>query len=124
MTVKANKPSPAEGINGGWLVSVVAAQSVAVLGAQLSSGFAASHVLFYCLIMWRGGKALISGSFRWSFTVLRSSRSTGLIWRRPYGINTGAVAISTLAGTMLIAVAPHCAVLTQLLPFLKGSRCW
>ena len=29
----------AEGINGGWLVAVVAAQSVRVLGAQLAAGF-------------------------------------------------------------------------------------
>ena len=39
LTVKADKPALAEGINGGWLVSVVAAQSVAVLGAQLAPGF-------------------------------------------------------------------------------------
>src|SRR5687768_776984 len=39
ITVKSVKPALAEGINGGWLVAVVAAQSVCVLGAQLSAGF-------------------------------------------------------------------------------------
>src|SRR5207249_6372592 len=32
LTVKEQKPSLADGINGGWLVSVVAAQSISVLG--------------------------------------------------------------------------------------------
>jgi tellurite resistance protein TehA-like permease len=32
----------------------------------------------------------------------------------------GAVAISTLAGTLLIAAAAHCPLLIELLPFLKG----
>src|SRR5439155_13479014 len=54
LTVKQTKPGLAEGINGGWLLPVVAAQSVAVLGAQLSSGFGAkeAHVLLFCLLVW------------------------------------------------------------------------
>ena len=39
-------PGLADGINGGWLLPVVAAQSVAVLGAQLSSGFGANQAAF------------------------------------------------------------------------------
>jgi tellurite resistance protein TehA-like permease len=35
LTVKTEKPALADGINGGWLISVVAAQEVGVLGAQL-----------------------------------------------------------------------------------------
>src|SRR4051812_40423619 len=60
ITIKAVKPTLAEGINGGWLVSVVAAQSVPALGAQLASGFAAyaPHVLFFSLVMWLGGGML------------------------------------------------------------------
>jgi tellurite resistance protein TehA-like permease len=38
----------------------------------------------------------------------------------PYWINMGAVAISTLAGTMLLAAAPRSALLRELIPFLKG----
>jgi tellurite resistance protein TehA-like permease len=37
LTVKASKPALAQGINGGWLLPVVAAQSVSVLGTQRSS---------------------------------------------------------------------------------------
>ena len=36
LTVKENKPALAEGINGGWLVAVVATQAVSVLGARLA----------------------------------------------------------------------------------------
>ncbi len=122
LTVKAMKPSLAEGINGGWLVAVVAAQSVCVLGAQLAGGFdtGRAQVLLFCLAMWLGGGMLyiwiISLIFyRYTFFALSPSDLAP-----PYWINMGAVAISTLAGTMLIAAAPHSPVLQGLLPFLKG----
>jgi tellurite resistance protein TehA-like permease len=38
----------------------------------------------------------------------------------PYWINMGAMAISTLAGSLLILNAPHAPYLASLLPFLKG----
>jgi tellurite resistance protein TehA-like permease len=123
LTVKDTKPGLAEGINGGWLVLVVAAQSVAVLGAQLSGGFAAPHqpgVLLFCLTIWLGGGMLyiwiISLIFyRYTFFVLSPSDLAP-----PYWINMGAVAISTLAGTMLLAAAPHSPLLSELIPFIKG----
>jgi tellurite resistance protein TehA-like permease len=122
LTVKQAKPSLADGINGGWLVSVVAAQSVAVLGAQLSGGFTnyGPHVLVFSVIMWLGGGMLyiwiISLIFyRYTFFTL----SPGDL-APPYWINMGAVAISTLAGAMLIAAAPRSPLLAQLLPFVRG----
>ena len=123
LTVKATKPTLAEGINGGWLVAVVAAQSIAVLGAQLSAGFGAAArpgVLFFCLAMWLGGGMLyiwiISLIFyRYTFFTLSPSDLSP-----PYWINMGAVAISTLAGTMLIANRDGSALLSEMLPFIKG----
>ena len=122
ITVKSIKPTLAEGIHGGWLVAVVAAQSVAVLGAQLANHFAPyeRHVLLFCLAMWLGGGMLyiwiISLIFyRYTFFTLSPADLAP-----PYWINMGAVAISTLAGTMLIAAAPHSTLLASLLPFLKG----
>lgn len=122
LTVKAEKPALAAGINGGWLVAVVAAQSVAVLGAQLSPGFgdAAPKALFFCLAMWLGGGMLyiwiISLIFyRYTFFAMQPSDLAP-----PYWVNMGAVAISTLAGTMLIAAAPHSDVVRELMPFVKG----
>jgi tellurite resistance protein TehA-like permease len=122
LTVKSDKPSLAEGINGGWLVSVVAAQSVSVLGAQLAPGFEsrAPLVLFVCLAMWLGGGMLyvwiISLIFyRYTFFALQPSDLAP-----PYWINMGAVAISTLAGSLLVLAAPHSSLMGDLLPFVKG----
>ncbi len=122
LTVKAAKPSLANGINGGWLVSVVAAQSVAVLGTQLAAGFATRTpiVLFFCLVMWLGGGMLyvwiISLIFyRYTFFEMQPSDLAP-----PYWINMGAVAISTLAGSLLALEAPRSAVVRDVLPFVKG----
>ncbi|MGE0872594.1 MAG: tellurite resistance/C4-dicarboxylate transporter family protein [Kofleriaceae bacterium] len=122
LTVKADKPSLAEGINGGWLISVVAAQSVAVLGAQLAPqlGAHAPHALVFALAMWLGGGMLylwiISLIFyRYTFFTMSPSDLAP-----PYWINMGAAAITTLAGAMLVAAAPHSPVLDQILPFVRG----
>lgn len=122
LTVKRAKPPLAEGINGGWLLPVVAAQSVSVLGTQLAAGFGASEdrVLFFCLAMWLGGGMLyiwiISLIFyRYTFFLLSPSDLGP-----PYWINMGAVAISTLAGALLILAAPASPLLGSLLPFMKG----
>jgi tellurite resistance protein TehA-like permease len=122
LTVKAEKPSLADGINGGWLISVVAAQSVAVLGAQLAPSFGdhAPVALMFSLAMWLGGGMLylwiISLIFyRYMFFTLNPSDLAP-----PYWINMGAVAISTLAGTLLVAAAPHSPAIEQILPFVRG----
>jgi tellurite resistance protein TehA-like permease len=122
LTVKAEKPPLAEGINGGWLVAVVAPQSIAVLGAQLAPGFGghAEDVLLFSLTMWLGGGMLyiwiISLIFyRYTFFTLQPSDLAP-----PYWINMGAVAISTLAGSLLVLAAPESPLLSGMLPFIKG----
>jgi tellurite resistance protein TehA-like permease len=122
LTVKAEKPPLAEGINGGWLVGVVAAQAVSVLGSQLAEGFgpSAPHVLLFCLGMWLGGGMLyiwiISLIFyRYTFFPMKPSDLAP-----PYWINMGAVAISTLAGASLVAASSHSPVVMDILPFVKG----
>jgi tellurite resistance protein TehA-like permease len=123
LTVKSTKPSLAEGINGGWLLPVVAAQSVAVLGAQLSGGFSIARqpdVLLFCLIIWLGAGMLyiwiISLIFyRYTFFILSPSDLAP-----PYWINMGAVAISTLAGATLMLDAPRAPLLRGMVPFLEG----
>ena len=122
LTVKTVKPALAEGINGGWLVAVVAPQSVVVLGAQLAPGFggSATHVLLFCLTMWLGAGMLyiwIISLIFYRYTFFPMSPSD---LAPPYWINMGAVAISTLAGSLLVAAAPHSPLLTELLPFVKG----
>jgi tellurite resistance protein TehA-like permease len=122
ITVKSEKPAFVDGINGGWLVSVVAAQSVSVLGSQLAPGFGehAGAVLLFTLVTWLGGCMLylwiISLIFyRYTFFVMSPSDLAP-----PYWINMGAAAISTLAGCMLVLAAPHSAVIGQTLPFVRG----
>ncbi len=121
-TVKSVKPTLAEGINGGWLLAVVAAQSVSVLGAQLAPGFGARapHALLFCLVTWLGAAmlyvmilALIF--YRYAFFALEPSELAP-----PYWINMGAAAISALAGATLVTAAPHSPVIEQVLPFVRG----
>jgi tellurite resistance protein TehA-like permease len=122
LTVKEEKPSLADGIHGGWLVAVVAAQSVSVLGSQLAPGFdsRSATVLFFSLAMWLGGGMLyiwiISLIFyRYTFFTMHPADLSPLYW-----INMGAVAISTLAGSLLVLAAPNSPVLRDVLPFVKG----
>lgn len=122
ITVKQEKPAFVDGINGGWLVSVVAAQSVSLLGSQLAPGFGehAGAVLLFALVTWLGGCMLyvwiISLIFyRYTFFVMSPNDLAP-----PYWINMGAAAISTLAGCMLVLTAPHSTVLGQTLPFIRG----
>lgn len=120
--VKETKPSLPDGIHGGWLVSVVAAQAVSLLGSMLAEGFGPfqEQVLFFALAMWLGGGMLyiwiISLIFyRYSFFPMSPADLAP-----PYWVNMGAMAISTLAGASLIAVASGSQLLGQLTPFLKG----
>ncbi len=122
LTIKPTKPPLAEGINGGWLLAVVAAQAVATLGAQLAPRLAphAPPLLFFSLAMWLGGGMLylwIIGLIFYRYTFFPLSPSD---LAPPYWINMGAAAISTLAGTALIAAAPASPVLAQTLPFVRG----
>jgi tellurite resistance protein TehA-like permease len=123
LTIKGEKPALSAGINGGWLLSVVATQSVAVLGTLLVpsvAGEAREGIAFFCLAMWLGGGMLyvwiISLIFyRYTFFPMQPSDLAP-----PYWVNMGAVAISTLAGSLLVLAAPHSAVITGVLPFVKG----
>lgn len=122
LTVKSEKPALAEGINGGWLVVVVASHSVAALGAQLAPSFHefAPSALLFSLAMWLGGSMLyiwiISLIFyRYTFFTLSPNDLAP-----PYWINMGAAAIATLAGTLLVSATPHSPVLQQVLPFVRG----
>ena len=77
-------------------------------------------MLFFCLAMWLGGGMLyvwiISLIFyRYTFFTLSPSDLAP-----PYWINMGAVAISTLAGTMLVAAAPRSPLLARAAAVREG----
>jgi len=122
LTVKQHKPSLAEGISGGWLVAVVATESISNLGGLLSPRFEAQRelLLFFSLTFWLCGGMLyiwmISLIF-YRYTFFDFSPSDLM---PPYWINMGAMAISALAGTTLVASAPGSPLLTRMEPFLRG----
>lgn len=122
LIVQKQKPSLEEGINGGWLVAVVATQSICVLGCAVKpqifgiSDFSALMLLSFWLF---GGMLyiwLISLIvYRYMFFKFEPS---DLI--PPYWINMGAMAITTLAGSELIRVFGDFPTISGMLPFMKG----
>lgn len=122
VVVREEKPSLETGINGAWLIAIVATQSVSILGTQLAPGFGEARqvALFFTLCMYLLGAMLyltIITLIFYRFTFL-SMTSAGLT--PPYWINMGAVAITTLAGSTLILNAAALPLLAELMPFLKG----
>jgi len=122
-TVKQQKPSLQKGISGAWLLAVVATQSIAVLAALL-----AAHVQqpirlemnFLALSMWLWGGMLYIWMmslifYRYTFFPFSPGDLSP-----PYWINMGAMAISTLAGSLLILNSGDAPFLLSLLPFIKG----
>lgn len=123
LTVKTEKPTLEEGLNGGWLLFVVATQSISVLGGLLSSHpVPGAHlILLISFLIWLFGGMLylwiISLIFyRYMFFQLRPGDLSP-----PYWINMGAMAISTLAGCILIDQAPAADFLLRMRPFLEGT---
>ena len=122
-TVKESKPTLEQGISGAWLLAVVATQSIAVLATILAARVAQPYRIelnFLALSMWLWGGMLYIWMmslifYRYTFFRLAPSDLSP-----PYWINMGAMAISTLAGTRLIANTPDAPFLASLLPFLKG----
>ncbi len=121
-TVEGEKPSLPEGISGGWLVAVVATESIALLGGLLAPGFGDHRriVLFASLTFWLYGGMLYIWLialvfYRFTFFALSPSELV-----EPYWINMGAMAISALAGTTLVANAAGSPLLASLEPFLRG----
>jgi len=122
VTVRENKPSIESGLNGAWLLAVVATQAISVLGTLLANQWEGYRepLLFFTLSMFLVGcmlyVLLITLIFyRFTFVNVTSATLTP-----PYWINMGAVAITTLAGARLILAAPGWSFLREVLPFLKG----
>ncbi len=122
ISIREQKPTLAEGINGGWLVAVVATQSICVLGSSVLPDRVGNRdaALFFLTSFWMCGGMLyiwmISLIF-YRYTFFRFS-PTDLM--PPYWINMGAVAISTLAGTALVAASGDSPLMASILPFVKG----
>ena len=120
--VREQKPTLEAGINGAWLIAIVATQAVSVLGSLLAPGMGAAQpaVFFFTLCMYLLGAMLYLTIitlifYRFTFLEMTIDRLTP-----PYWINMGAVAITTLAGSTLLIVGEAWEFLAQIRPFLLG----
>jgi tellurite resistance protein TehA-like permease len=118
------KPRFGEGLNGAWLLVVVGTQAVSVLACLLVPALAADAPdgpLFVALAFWLVGSMLYVWLIALIFhRILFLPLLPGDL-TPPYWINMGAMAISTLAGARLVGEAGRSPLLTDLLPFLKGT---
>ncbi|WP_367065858.1 tellurite resistance/C4-dicarboxylate transporter family protein [Oryzisolibacter sp. LB2S] len=122
-TIRGYKPTLDQGISGAWLLAVVSTQALAVCSALLAARIGQPLRLelnLLALSMWLWGGMLYIWMmalifYRYLFFPFSPSDLSP-----PYWINMGAMAISTLAGSLLILNAPQAPFLVSLLPFLKG----
>jgi tellurite resistance protein TehA-like permease len=117
-----SKPTLHDGINGSWLVAIVATQSVSVLSSRVAFLLPArqDQILLLALLTWLFGGMLYIWIISLIFYRYTFLKFTAGDLSPPYWINMGAMAISTLAGALLIQSAPVDPLLRELVPFLKG----
>ncbi len=121
-TVRREKPDLEKGINGAWLIAIVATQSISVLGVFLAPHLIRGKevALFFCLCMYLLGSMLYVLIISLIFYRLMFVKVDPKDMTPPYWINMGAVAITTLAGATLILNISLWPVLEDLAGFLKG----
>lgn len=123
ITVRETDESLAEGIHGGWLLTIVATQSVSVLGGLVASSFPVyeRQVLFVTVVMYLLGAMLYLIIITLIFYRLAFFAFDPRSATPPYWISTGAVAITTLAGATLLSNASRWSFLSGLRPFIEGG---
>lgn len=117
------KPELEKGLSGVWLLTVVATQSICVLGCLVVPHLAGDSVaagLFVALCFWLVGGMLYLWLIALIFYRIMFRPLTAADLTPPYWINMGAMAISTLSGVSLVSAAGGSVLLTELMPFLKG----
>jgi tellurite resistance protein TehA-like permease len=123
LTIKETKPTIDQGITGTWLLAVVATQSIALLSALLARHFEQPvrlHINFVALSMWLWGGMMYIWMISLIFYRYTFFKFSPADFSSSYWINMGAMAISTLAGSVLIENTVDAAFLETLIPFLKG----
>jgi tellurite resistance protein TehA-like permease len=122
VTIRDPKPSLAQGLNGSWLLLVVATQSVSNLASLLVArgSLPAEGVLFVSLCLYLVGcllYVLVITLIFYRFTFVGFD-AAGLT--PPYWINMGAVAITVLAGTAWMQPGSASLALAGFVPFVRG----
>jgi tellurite resistance protein TehA-like permease len=110
------------GINGTWLLAIVATQAVSALGTGVAPTFGSmkDEGLFFTLTMYLIGCLLYLLIITLIFYRLVFFTVTPEALTAPYWINMGALAITSLAGSSLIRASAHWSFLHQLQHFLIG----
>ena len=122
ITIKKEKPTLESGINGVWLIVVVATQAVAILATFLAGHlpFPPERVVFLALCGYLLGCMLYIILITLIFYRLTFFPMKAEEFAPPYWINMGAVAICTLSGSTLILNITESTGLLGFIPFLKG----
>lgn len=122
VAIKKGKPTLDQGLNGIWLLLVVATQSVSVLATQLAFflPFPVEVTLFMSLSIFLVGCFLYIIIITLIFYRLIFYELRAQEFAPPYWINMGAVAIITLAGSLLLTQKNNSLLIDSIYPFLKG----
>ena len=121
VTIRNPKPSLDAGINGVWLLTVVATESISVLGTLVAPSFTRTKLVHSVSLAAGLAGAMFYLFFitlilyRWMFFRMRPEKLTPDYW-----IDMGALAIASLAGAMLLSAADRWSLLRDLTPFLAG----
>ena len=109
-------------MHGGWLITIVATQSLVLLGARIAPdlGQYAPYMMVEVHMLWGLGLAFYGifvtlFCYRIFFLALRPNDITPLLW-----VVMGAAAISANAGTSLLTEDAHLAFLNAQKPFIDG----
>lgn len=120
--VKQVKPVIEKAVNGGWLLAVVSTESLAVLGALIAPQTQAYFevLLFVTLALFLLGAMLYLNIIAVIFYRLMFLKIDAVSLTPPYWINMGALAITTLAGAVIINHGTGYALISELEIFIKG----
>ncbi|MDQ6902905.1 MAG: tellurite resistance/C4-dicarboxylate transporter family protein [Bacteroidota bacterium] len=119
--LQKEKPSPETGLNGSWLLIVVSTQSLVILAASLSDHLPVNPEItfFTTLTAWLVSILFYVVLLTLLFYRLTFYRVTPAEITPDYWIDTGAAAISALAGVTLINASDGLLVVQQYIPIIK-----
>ena len=118
--LRRDKPALGAGINGSWFLLTVATESVAVFGALLLGRHPSDFLAFMCVAAFCLGLVLYlivmtMVFLRWTFQPLEPTEADPPAW-----IAAGAVAITVLAGSNLLAARAVSPRIDRLAPLIEG----
>jgi tellurite resistance protein TehA-like permease len=118
--LRPDKPALGAGINGSWFLLTVSTESIAVLGALLLAHDPSDLLAFTCLATFLLGLVLYlivmtMVFLRWTFQPLEPTEADPPAW-----IAAGAVAITVLAGSNLLAARRVSPRVERLAPLIEG----